>query len=127
MIFSGKDITFINNTLAQIGSFVEQPGTISTPGTVSYSGTSAEAGDPASVTFGTRVSNMRVQNVSQKQVEASSGRYFANDQTISVRGSFSKDDYLSAASETFRPIDGPWKFFMGSNLYWQAVCREVQA
>ena len=125
-MFDAKDVTFIDGVLAEIGSATEKSGVVFTPGTVSYSGTNAEAGNPPSVTFGTRSASMRVQRVNMKQVERADGRYMQDDQSFSVRGSFSSNDLLSVEAGTFRPIDGPWKFFMGSNLYWQSVCREVK-
>lgn len=125
-IFEANDLSFINTTLAQVGSWTEQTGTIFSFTSVGTSGTTSEAGDPQSVTYGTRSASLRMDNVDMTTIEKSSGRYQQNDKRISVRGSFTKDDML-VVDGTYRPVDGPWKYYMGSNLFWQGICRKVQS
>jgi len=126
LITSG-DMAYMTGALAQVGSFVEQPVTIFHSGTLTYGGTTAESGDPASTSFGTRSTYARVENVSVALIEKSDGRYFASDKKVTMRGSFTNADMVVHSTGTYRPVDGPWKHYIGSNLIWQAVCREVQS
>ena len=120
------DVDVMTTTLSQIGSWVEQPVTVFSFTSVGTSGTTAEAGDPQTVTFGTRSDFARFNGVNLKDVEKSGGRYQADDQKVTMRGSFSKSD-LIGWNGTYRPIDGPQKIFMGSTLLYQGVCRKVQS
>lgn len=126
-LITGSDVAFMTNTLAEIGSFVEQPVTVYSFTSVGTSGTTAEAGDPQVTTFGTTSTTARVNKVNLKMLERSNGVYQADDQLISLRGSFTSDDLIGFSSGTYKAIDGPWKYYMGSNLYWQGVCRKVQS
>lgn len=125
-IFSSGDVTFMDTVLAQVGSWTERSGIVYTAGTMTYNGTAGEAGDPPAVTMGTRSVSVRKQKVDLRQVERSAGKFYQNDQTLSVRGSFTHDDLIGVDSGTYRPIDGPYKYFMGSDLFYQCVAREVQ-
>jgi hypothetical protein len=116
----------MNTALAEVGSFVEEPVTLFSYTSVGTVGTTAEAGDPQTVTFGTTAQRAQVENVNAKMIERSAGVYQANDKTISVRGSFTNQDMIGYDTGTYRPVDGPWRYYIGSNLYWQAVCRGVQ-
>lgn len=126
-LITGTDITFMNTALAEVASFVEQPVTLYSFTSVGTSGTTAEAGDPQVTTFGTTSTTARVENVGAKIIERSAGLYQADDKRISIRGSFTVDDLIGYDSGTYRPVDGPWRFLIGSNLYWQAVARKVQS
>ena len=126
-LITGSDVTFMNTVLTEIGSFVEQPVTIYSFTSVGTVGTTAEAGDPQVTTFGTTSTTARVNKINLKMLERSHGEYEADDQLISVRGSYTFDDLIGHSSGTYKPIDGPWKYYMGSNLYWQGVCRKVQS
>ena len=124
---TSEDITFMNDALENVGAWTERAVTVFSFTSADYSGTTEEAGDPATITYGTRAGSARVNRVNLKDVERSGGKYQANDQMFSFRGSFTKDDMIALDTGTYRPVDGPWKFYMGSNLLWQAVCREVQS
>ena len=126
MVFSGADVTYMTNTLAEIGSWTEQPVTVFVFGSIDYSGTTVEAGDPPTLTFGTRSDYARIERVKSNLIERSDGVYQMNDRTLSLRGSFSSDDKIVHSAGTYRPVDGPTKIFMGSNLFYQAICREVK-
>lgn len=125
--WDANDVSFINSTLSEIAEATEQSVTVFSFGTVSYGGTLAEAGDPPSHTVGTRSSNGRFEQVMAKDIERAGGRYQANDQFVTMRGSFTKEDFLGFSGGTYRMIDGPWKIFMGSNVIWEGVCRAVQS
>ncbi len=124
-VFSGNDVTFMSDTLAQVGSWVEQTGTIFAFSSVGTAGTTAEAGDPQTVTTGTRAASMRLTKISDRIVEKSGGRYSVYDRRIISRGSFSKQDTICIDSGTFRPDGGPYKIYMGSSLFWEADCKKV--
>ena len=124
---TSNDTTFMADALEDIGAWTERAVTLFTFSSADYSGTTEEAGDPVSVTYGTRAGSARINNVSMKDVERSSGKYQANDKTFAFRGSFTKNDMIAFSSGTYRPVDGPWKYYLGSELFWQAVCREVQS
>jgi len=126
-LISGNDVSYMTDTLAQVGSWVEQTVTVFSFESADYSGTAAEAGEPAGVTFGTRSTTARINNVDMKTVERASGRYQANDKQISLRGSIAADDHIVHSTGTFRLVDGPWKTHLGSNLLWQGVYREVKS
>lgn len=126
VLITGTDVDFMQTALAQVGSWVEQPVTVFEFSSVDYSGTTVEAGDPPDVTFGTRSDTARIEQITSNMVEKSNGRYQANDKYITLRGSYTKDDMIVHSAGTYRPIDGPFKFFIGSNLLYQSVCREVQ-
>lgn len=125
-VFSGADVTHMTETLAEVGSWVEQPVTVFEFGTIDYSGTTVEAGDPPSVTFGTRSDYARIESLKSNLIERSDGVYQMNDKMVSIRGSFAMDDKIVHSAGTFRPVDGPTKIFMGSNLMYQAICREIK-
>jgi hypothetical protein len=126
-LITGQDVTYMTDTLAQIGSFVEKSVTVYDFQAVGTSGTTSEAGDPQTVTYGTRATFARVNRVSMRDIERADGKYQADDQQFSLRGSFSSSDLVGYDSGTYRPIDGPWKIYMGSNLFWQGVLRKVQS
>lgn len=126
MTFSGKDVEYMTETLAEVGSWVEQPVTVFVFGSVTYSGTTVEAGDPPTLTFGTRTSSARIERLKANMIERSDGVYQMNDRSFAIRGSFSQEDMLVHEAGTYRPIEGPVKYFMGSNLFYQATCREVK-
>lgn len=124
---NSSDVAFIDTVLAQIGSWAEQPVTVFNFTSVGTSGTTAEAGDPQTVTFGTRAAYARVEHVDLKDVERSSGRYQQDDMRFSIRGTFTNADMIAHDSGTYSPIDGPWRFFMGSALFHQCIGRKVQS
>ena len=126
-MFKASDVEFMAETLEQIGLWVERDVTVFEFGSVDYSGTTVEAGDPPTVTFGTRADTARIERVNAQQLGASGGRYQADDRRVAIRGTFSSDDSIVFDSGTYRPVDGPWKHFIGSDLFYQAVCREVQS
>ena len=125
--WDANDTAFISTTLGEIAEAVEQPIVVYSFGTVSYTGTAAEAGDPPSVTVGTRATTGRLESVTMKDVEKTAGKWQANDRFISTRGSFTKVDFIGFDTGTYKMIDGPWRIFMGSNVSWEGVCREVQS
>ena len=127
MLIDGNDVTFMTGALAEIGSWTERAIVVFAFESVTSSGTTEEAGDPSTVTFGTRSDLARINRVDLKMIEKSNGRYQANDQLVSIRGSFTKDDSIVWDTGTYRALDGPWKFYMGSNLYWQGIFRGVQS
>lgn len=126
MITSG-DVSFMTTALAQVGSYVEQTGSVFVYTSIGTSGTTAEAGHPQSVTYGTRAMSARVNRLGAAAIEQSGGKYRQNDKLFTMRGSFSADDMVSYSAGTYRPVEGPVTFYLGSNLLWQAVCREVQS
>lgn len=126
-IFTGADVQFMIDTLAQIGSWVERGVTVYSFSSVGSSGTMAEAGDPQEVTFGTRFTTARLDNLDFKTVERSSGVYQADDRKVTIRGTFAKEDMIGFSTGTYKPINGPYQIFVGSSLCYQAVCRKVQS
>jgi hypothetical protein len=121
------DNTFFAEVLANIGSWVEQTGTLYSYTSTGTTGTTAEAGNPQTITFGTTSVTPRVETVNAKDIEQSGGRYQADDKRFSIRSAFAKGDLISYASGTYSPIEGPVSFHLGTSLYWQAVCRKVQS
>ena len=122
-----SDTSYMIDAMTYIGDWTERSVTVFAFSSVGTNGTAAEAGDPSSVTFGTRTDMARIQTVSMKDIERSSGKYQASDDKFALRGSFTKDDNFVYDSGTFHPIDGPWKVWFGSSLFYQAVCREVKS
>lgn len=125
-MISGNDITYMTEAVAQIGSWAERPVTVFEYSSIGTSGTTAEAGDPQTVTFGTRSDHARFNKVDLKDVERSKGRYQQDDQMVTLRGSFDKKDMVYM-NGTYGIVDGPWKVFMGSTLIYQGVARKVQS
>lgn len=126
-LIEGADVTYMSDSLAEIGSWVEQPVTVFALSSGTYSGTAAEAGDPVPLSFGTRSTVARIDKVDYKLLEKSAGRYMQGDVEVTMRGSTDSMDSIVWNAGTYRYVGGPWKYYIGSNLLYQGICREVKS
>jgi hypothetical protein len=127
MDLTANDLSYMTSALAEIGAWTEQPVTLFTFSSVSYSGTDAEAGNPPTVTFGTRAGTARIDRISDKLLTNEAGVFRADDKVVTMRGSFSPNDNLVFAGGTYALIDGPYAYWIGSSLLWRSVARKVQS
>src|SRR5665811_1509485 len=104
-----SDVSFMSETLANIGSWVEQNGTLYSYTAGTFGGTASEAGEPSGLAFGTSVITPRVEHIDMKDMERSGGRYQASDMRFSIRGTYTDDDLIGWQG-TYTVIDGPWTF-----------------
>ena len=125
MDITGSRLTWMQDALSMVGSWVNQPGTIFRFGSISQSGTGAEAGEPASIAWGTEAINARVDQIREADIYRYGGKYEAGDIRLTATGSFTSDDNVVWSGGTYHVIDGPWKYFIGSNLLWKGVARKV--
>jgi hypothetical protein len=126
-MWTAADTAHVTDTLAKIGSAVEQPVTLFSFSSVGTSGTTAEAGDPQTVTFGTTATYARVNAVDLRTIEKVPGLYQQGDREFTIRGSFTERDAVAWDGGTYKPIQTPVRIYMGSDLYWQATCREIKS